>query len=213
ASLVGTMALLPPGDRRRVAGFLINKFRGDVSLLAPALADLRRRTERRVLGVVPFLSTLKLPEEDSVALDAPISTSAGAIHIAVVRVPHIANFTDFAPLEAEAGVRLRYAGDPNDLLPAHLVILPGSKDTIADLRFLRTRGFVSALHEHVARGRPILGICGGYQMLGRSVRDPLGIESGGEEPGLGLLPVETVLTRRKTTRRVSARWTPQEPAF
>ena len=110
ASLVGTMALLPPGDRRRVAGFLINKFRGDVSLLAPALADLRRRTERRVLGVVPFLSSLKLPEEDSVALDAPISTSAGAIHIAVVRVPHIANFTDFAPLEAEAGVRA--PGDP-----------------------------------------------------------------------------------------------------
>jgi adenosylcobyric acid synthase len=208
ASLVGTMALLPPADRRRVRGFVINKFRGDESLLAPAVRDLIRRTRVPVVGVVPFLPGLRLPEEDSVGLDRAALVASSDLRVAVVRLPHIANFTDFAPLEDEFGVRLVYAESPHDLAGASLVILPGSKDTIADLRALRARGFGPAIDEHHRRGGCVLGICGGYQMLGQAVSDPHRVESGGAEPGLGLLPVATVLTPEKITRRVRARWLP-----
>jgi adenosylcobyric acid synthase len=213
ASLLGTMMLLPPADRRRVRGFLINKFRGDASLLAPAVRDLVRRTRVPVVGVVPFLPRLGLPEEDSVALDAAAPAARGGLRVAVVRLPHIANFTDFAPLEAEPGVELVYAEEPAALAGAALVVLPGSKDTIADLRALKTRGFAAALAEHRARGGLVLGVCGGYQMLGRTVADPNRVESGGEEAGLGLLPVATTLGREKITRRVRARWRPDGPGF
>ena len=213
ASLVGTMALLPRGDRARVKGFLINKFRGDVGLLAPALADLVKRTGRRALGIVPFLPDLNLPEEDSVALDARAPGPPGTLQVGVVRVPHIANFTDFAPLEQEPGVRVNYVTEPRSLRDIDLIVLPGSKDTIADLRALKARGFAAALRSHLGRGGAVLGVCGGYQMLGRWVSDPHGVESGGREEGLGLLPVETVLARRKITRRVTARWLPGGPAF
>jgi adenosylcobyric acid synthase len=206
ASLVGTMALLPRADRGRVRGFVINKFRGDASLLAPAVRDLSRRTRVPVVGVVPFLPHLALPEEDSVALDDVPRASAGRLRVVVVRLPHIANFTDFAPLESEPEVRLVYAESPRDLDGASLVIVPGSKDTIADLRTLKARGFGPAIEAHHRRGGPVLGICGGYQMLGRAVSDPHVVESGGVEPGLGLLPVVTVLGPEKTTRRVGARW-------
>jgi adenosylcobyric acid synthase len=212
ASLVGTMALLPPADRKRVAGFVINKFRGDVRLLRPAISDLERRTDRKVLGVVPFLFRLRLADEDSVGLDAP-PPDRERLAVAVVRLPHIANFTDFAPLENEPDVRLSYAHEPRDLAAADLVVLPGSKDTIADLRFVKARGFGPALAVHAAGGGAVLGVCGGYQMLGRAVADPHGVESGGTEEGLGLLPVNTVLERRKTTRRVTARWLPDGPTF
>lgn len=213
ASLVGTMSLLPPRDRRLVRGFLLNKFRGDPALLAPALRDLGRRTRRPVLGIIPFLPGLRLPEEDSVALDVRGLERPAGLVVAVVRLPHIANFTDFAPLETEPGVRLVYAEEPRDLAGAALVILPGSKDTIADLRFLKGQGFASALTDHVRRGGALLGVCGGYQILGRAIEDPDGVESGGSESGLGLLPVTTVLEPAKTTRRVSARWLPEGPAF
>jgi adenosylcobyric acid synthase len=213
ASLLGTMTLLPPADRRRVRGFVINKFRGDVSLLAPAVRDLVRRTRVPVAGVVPFLSRLALPEEDSVALDGGARAPGDGLRVAVVRLPHIANFTDFAPLESEPGVWLVYAEEPRDLAGAALVILPGSKDTIDDLRALKARGFTAALGEHRARGGLVLGVCGGYQMLGRSVADPHGVESGGEEAGLGLLPVATRLAREKVARRVRARWLPDGPGF
>ena len=206
ASLVGTMALLPRADRRRVRGFVINKFRGDPTLLAPALRDLVRRTRVPVAGVVPFLPGLALPEEDSVALDDMAPAAGGHLRVAVVRLPHIANFTDFAPLETEPDVRLVYAQTPRDLAGAALVILPGSKDTIADLRALKAQGFAAAIVDHHRSGGHVLGVCGGYQMLGRSVSDPHGVESGGVEPGLGLLPVMTVLAPEKTTRRVRARW-------
>jgi adenosylcobyric acid synthase len=214
ASLLGTMTLLPPADRRRVRGFVINKFRGDASLLAPAVRDLVRRTRVPVVGVVPFLPRLGLPEEDSVALDAAAAPAArGGLRVAVVRLPHIANFTDFAPLEAEPGVEVVYAEEPAALAGAALVVLPGSKDTIADLRALKARGFAVGLAEHRARGGLVLGVCGGYQMLGRTVADPDRVESGGEEAGLGLLPVATTLGREKLTRRVRARWRPDGPAF
>ena len=128
--------------------------------------------------------------------------------MAVVRLPHIANFTDFTPLQAEPGVELVYAEEP-----AALVILPGSKDTIADLRALKARGFVDALAAHRARGGRVLGVCGGYQMLGLAVADPHHVEGGGEEAGLGLLPVTTRLGREKVTRRVRARWRADGPGF
>jgi adenosylcobyric acid synthase len=215
ASLIGTMAILPARDRRLVSGFVINKFRGDRSLLTPALRDLARRTRRKVLGVVPYLPSLRLPEEDSVALDEPreVRRDGHAVRVAVVRLPHIANFTDFAPLESEPGVALLYAKRPAELDGADLVILPGSKDTIADLRALRARGFERTLRTHVDGGGALLGICGGYQMLGRVVEDPFGVESGGEERGLGLLAVRTRLGRRKTTRRVGARVLPEGPSL
>lgn len=211
ASLLGTLALLKPADRRRVRGFIINKFRGDPSMLTPALRFLERKTRRPVLGVVPMLSPLHLPEEDSVALEE--GSAAGErewnrVRIAVVQLPHIANFTDFAPLGLEPGIELVYARRPADLAEAQLVILPGSKDTIADLRFLKAEGFAAALSAHLGRGGAMGGICGGFQMLGRSVADPHGVESGGEESGLGLLPVTTVLEPVKTTRRVRARLLP-----
>jgi adenosylcobyric acid synthase len=212
ASLLGTMTLLPPADRRRVRGYVLNKFRGDVRLLAPAMRDLTRRTGVPVVGVVPFLRDLALPEEDSVALDHAIPARAG-LRIAVVRLPHIANFTDFAPLESEPGISLAYAETARDLADAALVILPGSKDTIADLRSLRARGLLDAIAAHHRQGGRVLGVCGGFQMLGRTVADPHRVESGGREDGLGLLPVATTLAREKITRRVRARWLPAGPDF
>ena len=210
-SLLGTLGILRPSDRRRVRGFILNKFRGDAALLAPAVEFLERRTGRRVLGVVPMLPRLHLPEEDSVALEEverDRRREPGRVTIAVVRLPHIANFTDFSPLDAEPRVSVVYAGRPTALAGADLVILPGSKDTIADLRFLKTEGFDRALAGHLKRGGAVGGICGGFQMLGRSVADPHGVESGGEEGGLGLLPVTTVLEPAKITRRVVARLLP-----
>ena len=206
-SLLGTLALLPPPDRKRVRGFIINKFRGDRSLLTPALEFLSKKSRRPVLGVVPYLSNLHLPEEDSVALD-PVPAGnphAPPLRIVVVRLPYIANFTDFAPLQFEPGVQLVYARRAEDLGGAALVLLPGSKNTIADLRFLKSQGFGEALLAHLARGGSVGGICGGYQMLGRSVADPHGIEGGGEEGGFGLLPVTTILAPEKVTQRVKAR--------
>jgi adenosylcobyric acid synthase len=212
ASLLGTMTLLRSADRRRVRGFVINKFRGDARLLAPATRDLARRTRVPVVGVVPFLRGLVLPEEDSVALDTADSPRGG-LRIAVVRLPHIANFTDFTPLESEPGISLVYARTPGDLTGAALVILPGSKDTIADLRAFKADGLRVALDAHRRRGGRVLGICAGFQMLGRVVADPRRVESGGREVGLGLLPVVTTLAPGKVTRRVHARWLPDGPEF
>jgi adenosylcobyric acid synthase len=208
ASLVGSMALLGR-DRARVQGFLVNKFRGDATLLQPGLAFLERRAGRPVLGVVPYITDLQLPEEDSVALEAgEKGRQQGAgrhLRVAVVRLPHIANFTDFAPLAAEAAVRVEYVERPEELAGASLVVLPGTKDTLADLRWLHATGFAVALTDHVARGGRLAGICGGFQMLGRLVEDPEGLEGGGRVAGLGCLPVTTVLEGGKITRRVRAR--------
>lgn len=205
ASLLGTLALLNRRERRRVRGFLINRFRGDRDLLTPALEFLERRTRRPVLGVVPYLPDLHLPEEDSVALDERPSALAVRPAIAVVRLPHIANFTDFAPLAADPAVELSYVRRPEELAGAALVILPGSKDTLADLRWLHASGFAEALRAHAARGGRLAGICGGFQMLGDAVEDPEGLEGGGRAEGLGCLPITTVLDRGKITRRVRAR--------
>jgi adenosylcobyric acid synthase len=211
ASLVGTLAILPARDRARVRGFVLNRFRGDAALLRPAIAYLERRTRRPVLGVVPHLGDLHLPEEDGVALEhrrpcpAPRGGARRLARVAVVRLPHVANFTDFAPLDADPALRVAYVDRPAALGPADAAILPGSKDTLADLGWLAATGWLDALRAHHARGGTVGGICGGFQMLGLTVADPHGLEGGGRAAGLGLLPVETVLERDKVTRRVHAR--------
>lgn len=221
AALVGTMSLLGRADRARVAGYVLNKFRGDASLLDPALAAVSRRTRRPFLGIVPMLEDLRLPEEDSVSFKLGITPGLGAtagdaarapdcLDIALADLPHISNFTDLDALRAEAGVRLRVARRGEELGAPDLVILPGSKNSIADMRFLRQSGLAEALRAYaqraLKRGRGMLaGICGGLQMLGRDIADPLNLEEGGNEPGLGLLPLSTTLGAAKRLRRTSGR--------
>ena len=205
ASLVGTHALLPPAERARIKGYLINKFRGDVSLFTPAISLLRERTGIECLGIVPwFAAAGSLPAEDSMALDrAPIAAGRGRIKIAVPRLPHIANFDDLDPLGAEPDIVVDMVA-PGRALPADaaLVLLPGSKATRADLAALRDQGWDIDIRAHIRRGGRVLGLCGGYQMLGRSVADPDGIEGPpGESEGLGLLDVATVLAGDKTLRQ------------
>ncbi|HZU05763.1 MAG TPA: cobyric acid synthase [Chloroflexota bacterium] len=208
AALVGTLELLAPADRARVCGLIINRFRGDPALLAPGLAQLSARTGCPVLGVVPYLPDLGLPDEDSQALEArqPAEPDASGLDIAVIRFPRIANFDDFAPLETERAVRLRYVSAPGQLGVPDLVILPGTKSTLADLAWLRASGLGPALLRLAAAGTPLLGICGGFQMLGRRLLDPHGADGvRGEALGLGLLEVETVFSPEKATRQVAGR--------
>ena len=200
ASLVGTAVLLEPDERAMIAGYIINKFRGDPSLFDDGLRIITDRTGWRSFGLLPHLPDVaRLPAEDALGLDR-MQAGAGETLIAVPRLKHIANFDDFDPLRQEPGVRLVFIA-PGQPLPADaaLVILPGSKATIADLKDLREQGWDVDLAAHLRRGGRVLGICGGYQMLGRSVSDPSGIEGAPETvAGLGLLEVDTVLTGAKT---------------
>jgi adenosylcobyric acid synthase len=214
ASLVGTQALLDFTERMRVKGVIINKFRGDLRLFAPALDVIAGRTGWRSFGVVPwFDGANKLPDEDSVSLSARTAPAQVGIQgphekrirIIVLKLPRIANFDDFDPLRAEADVQLDFIA-PGTAIPgdADLVIIPGSKATIADLAALRATGWDIDLAAHRRRGGRILGICAGYQMLGRSVADPGGVEGPPETvPGLGLLDVATVMASEKTLRPVA----------
>ena len=210
ASLVGTQALLSPADRRRIRGFVVNRFRGDADLFRPGARFLERRLSRPCLGVVPFLKDIGLDEEDSVALDGRAASWPDEngpdrrLRVAVVRLPRLSNFTDFDPLRAEASVALRFVPRAALLADADVVILPGSKQTLDDLAWLEDEGFAAALRAHAARGRCVVGICGGLQMLGREVADPHGVEGGGSRTGLGLLGLRTVLDREKVTVRASA---------
>ncbi len=217
ASLVGTHSLLEPGERRRLRGYIVNKFRGDPRLFDDAIAILAARTGLDCLGVVPFFEAARLlPAEDAVALDSrawngrPVEwppQSARPIRIAVPRLPRIANFDDLDPLRAEPDVDLVLV-PPGRPLPgdADLVLLPGSKATIADLAALRAEGWDVDLAAHRRRGAWIVGLCGGYQMLGRSIADPHGIEGpAGTSPGLGLLDLETELAGDKQLVEVAGR--------
>jgi adenosylcobyric acid synthase len=205
ASLVGTLELLSVDERSRIKGFIINKFRGDRSLLTPGLEFLEKRTGVPVLGVVPYLKGLYLPEEDGVALEKSYSRHEEQVSIAVLYLPHISNFTDFDPLEHEPDVNLRYVRPGERIGDADVVIMPGSKNTIEDFRFLKKEGYADEILRLHRSGKMIIGICGGYQMLGRAVRDPLGVEtSWGEVEGLGLLEVETILEKEKMTFQVKA---------
>jgi adenosylcobyric acid synthase len=209
ASILGTLRLMEPRHRDLVAGVVINRFRGDPSLLEPGLREIERLTGVPVLGVIPWLEGLDLDEEDSLALPAaevPPSPGAARPDIAVLRFPRISNFTDFKPLERTEGLRLRYVDRAADLGNPDLLILPGSKDVRADLAWLGNRGLDRVVIAAAARRIPVLGICGGYQMLGRRIADPFGTEGpAGEAAGLGLLPAETVMAAEKETVRVEAR--------
>ena len=213
AHLLGTLEFLPPEDRALVRGFVINRFRGDPALLTPAIEELEARTGVPVLGVIPWLDELRVAQEDAVALERPDTGRRGAQHaagivdIAVVRLPRIANFDDFDPFVDEPGVRLRYVASTDDLGRPSLIVLPGTKATVADLAWLRRTGLadaVLALHE---AGTPVFGVCGGFQMLGERLCDPHGVEAaaGTEVAGLGLLPLSTVFSAEKTTRRATGR--------
>jgi adenosylcobyric acid synthase len=207
AQIVGTRAVLEPDDAEMVRGFLINKFRGDPTLFEDGMKLIEARSGWRSLGLIPhFAAARRLPAEDSVALDrAAPPTGAGRV-IVVPRLPHISNFDDFDPLAAEPGIRLVFAPPGAPLPQADLIVLPGSKATIADLQALRTQGWDIDILAHARRGGKVLGVCGGYQMLGRTVADPQGIEGPPETvAGLGLLDVSTVLGGDKTLARVSGR--------
>lgn len=208
AALLGTLEWLEMEERRRVAGFLINKFRGDVSLLRSGLDALADRTGIPVLGVIPYLANLNLDEEDGVALDQPRLSQEPRgqnLVIGVPRLPRLSNFTDLDPLVAEPGLTVRYVERGEELQACQVVLLPGSKNTIDDLRWLRQQGLDHAIQAVCTRGGSIVGICGGYQMLGLEIRDPYHVESAsGSAEGLGLLPVETVLERVKQTARAVA---------
>ncbi|MFH1002685.1 MAG: cobyric acid synthase [Chloroflexota bacterium] len=206
ASLVGTLALLDEADRQRVRGFVINKFRGDLDLLRPGLDYLEAHTGKPVLGVLPYYRDIFIPQEDSLFEEVRGQAGAAVVEVAVIRLPRLANSTDFEPLQQESGVRVRYIHDPAGLGQPDVIILPGSKSTVADLDYLWRSGLAGAVIRRAQAGTPVVGICGGFQMLGRQITDPEGVEAaGGSVTGLGLLDVVTVFRPEKTTRQVRAR--------
>ena len=204
AQLYGTVALLQPEERKRVIGTVINKFRGDVELLQPGLRQLEELTSLPVLGVIPWMK-IDIDDEDSLAPRLEKTETAGRpLDIAVIRLPHVSNFTDFSPLEEHPAVGVRYVNRMEQLGRPDLIILPGTKNTMGDLRWLREMGLAEEILVLHGSGTAILGVCGGYQMLGRSLADPEDAESGGTAEGLGLLPCETVFTGKKTRTRRQA---------
>ena len=207
AHLVGTLALLSASEQARIAGFVINRFRGDVSLLEPGLRWLERYTGKPVLGVLPYLHGLNLDAEDAIsrergtASDGALRVSEETLRVIVPVLPRISNHTDFDPLRHHPQVSLRYVGPGETLPPADLVILPGSKSVRSDLDWLRRQGWPEYLERHLRYGGKVMGICGGLQMLGRVIEDPLGLEGpAGESPGLQWLDLETTLEAEKQLR-------------
>ena len=177
AAMYGTVALLEPADQALIAGFVVNKFRGDPALLSPGLDALERLTGRRVYGVLPWDPRLWLDSEDALDLDGRRSPGGAAYRVAVVRLPRISNFTDVDALGLEPDLDVVFASGPRDVADADLIVLPGTRSTIGDLAWLRSRGLDHAITDHARRGRPLLGICGGFQMLGTVIADPHGVEA------------------------------------
>jgi adenosylcobyric acid synthase len=209
AAFVGTLALLEPDERERIAAFVINKFRGDVRLLEPGLDFLRARTGKPGLGVIPYVPRLRIADEDSVSLEDRVRRARPGreqLDIAVVRLPRLANYDDVLALEHEPGVVVRFVEQPDQARGADLLIVPGSKSTVSDLAWLRASGIAAVVSERAERGEPLLGICGGCQMLGESLSDAEAIESSEPlVPGLALLPLRTRFERGKITAQVRAR--------
>lgn len=209
ASIIGTMELLEPAEREQVIGFIINKFRGDRKLLRKGLEFIERQTGKPVLGVMPMLRQLYIPGEDSVSLDRPApyqNACQASVTVGIVRLPHLSNYTDFDPLLADPRFCAQYLTCARQVFLCDVCIIPGSKNVAEDLRFLRECGFVDALTNYYGRGGKIVGVCGGYQMLGLEICDPHGMESRKKKiSGIGLLSVITTFNKRKTTRMVKCR--------
>lgn len=200
AQLIGTVDLLEEEERDRVKGLIINKFRGDKSILEPGVAMIEERAGIPVVGVTPYIN-IQVDDEDSLSSRLEASREVKLIDIAVIRVPRISNFTDFNPFEMVEGVSLRYVKHAGELGNPDMIILPGSKNTMEDLLWMRQNGLEAAILKRAGNGTVIFGICGGYQMLGCTLSDPEGVESGGEIRGMGLLPIDTVFEKQKTRTR------------
>lgn len=204
ASLAGTMLLLDDDEKERVKGTIINKFRGDVEILKPGLVQLEEIINVPAMGIVPYIN-VDVDDEDSLSDRFTRKDKAEIIDIAVIRTPRISNFTDFNALEYIDGVSLRYVGSVKELKNPDLIILPGTKNTMGDLSWLRESGLEASILKHASKDKPVIGICGGYQMLGTVLKDPLKVEHGGVMSGLGLLEQETTFEGEKTTTRVSGK--------
>jgi len=215
ASLLGTLELLDPRERERIRGFVINKFRGDLNLLTPGIIEIEKRLSKPCTGVVPYIHDLELDEEDSVGLRSRYESFRSSLweeeqedksrklHVAVVQFPYLSNFTDFDALDCEPGVSLQFIQKPQQLEQADVIILPGTKQTIHDLHWLRDSGLADAIIAQ-KNHKLIVGICGGMQIMGRTVNDPYLMEGVGHTNGLGLLPIDTTLLQEKITAQVTA---------
>lgn len=204
ASIYGTIMLMTEQERKRIKGFIINKFRGDVEILKPGIKMLEELTKLQCLGVIPYIK-LNIDDEDSVT-DRFSCNSTGDINIAVIKTPYISNFSDFTPLEMEDGVKITYATSREQINDADLIILPGSKNTIKDMMYISNNRLDKAIFRKHKEGTPIIGICGGYQMLGNQIEDPNNIESSvGRINGLCLLDIKTVIKEKKQTKQVSGK--------
>lgn len=214
ASLLGTIELLSVEERERIRGFVINKFRGDLSLLTPGIREIENRIHKPSVGVVPYIANLDLDEEDSVSLESRRTKSnvtswqatnnrRRPLRVAVIALPYLSNFTDFDALADEPSVSLRFVSAPEQIHHADIVMIPGTKQTIQAFHWLKSSGLGKAIENHAAH-RLVVGICGGMQMMGISIADPHGMEGGGQVAGLGLLPIRTVLTREKVTAQAKA---------
>ena len=201
AQLIGTVELLEEDEKAMVKGLIINKFRGDKTILDPGVEMLEERSRIPVVGVAPYLD-IQVEDEDSLTERFDRKQEAGVIDIAVIRTPRISNFTDFNPFESIPGVSLRYVKHPRDLHSPDMIILPGTKNTMGDLIWMRESGMEAAVLKEASRGKLIFGVCGGYQMLGETLSDPHGVENGGSMKGMGLLPMETVFAEKKARTRV-----------
>ena len=205
AQLYGTVELLEPEERKRIKGLIINKFRGDKTILDPGIEMLEEKCGIPVVGVAPYLD-IQVEDEDSLTERFDRGQETGLIDIAVIRIPRISNFTDFNPLESIPGVSLRYVKHTSDLKNPDVIILPGTKNTMEDLRWLRESGMEALILKAADRGTLIFGICGGYQMLGETLSDPHGVEAGGSMRGMGLLPMDTIFAEKKTRTQVTGRF-------
>ena len=210
AQLLGTIMLLEEDEKERIKGLIVNKFRGDKTILDPGIVMLEERGKIPVTGVLPYMH-VRLDDEDSLS-ERLTDKGMGAVNIAVIRFPRISNFTDFTAFERIDGVKVHYVTRPAELTDADLVILPGSKNTIGDLKWLRESGMEASIYRF-AQEKPVMGICGGYQMLGQEISDPEGMEEGGSIRGLGLLNTRTVLRGEKTTMQVQGAFQQLEGFF
>ncbi len=204
AQLFGTVELLEPSERAMIKGLIINKFRGDVTILQNGLDMLFDLTKKSVLGVVPYMD-VDIDDEDSLTERFNKRDIKNCVDIAIIRLPRISNFTDFTPFDCMEGLSARYVGRARELGSPDMIVIPGTKSTMSDMKWLRESGIEAAVLRCVGQDVPVFGICGGFQMLGRRISDPYNTEGGGEISGMGLLDVETVFEKKKTTARTSGR--------